>query len=84
MALMATGAYPTMVEMATDYYLQPGYDFGDEFEFGLELVLDGLERRRARADRLAVGTCLLRGTDRRTGARRATARPSPPRGGRRS
>ena len=46
MALMATGAYPTMVEMATDYYLRPGYDFGDEFEWGLDLILDGLERRR--------------------------------------
>ena len=45
MALMATGAYPTMVEMATSYYLQPGYDFADEFEFGLDLILDGLERR---------------------------------------
>jgi len=45
MALMATGAYPTMVEMARSYYMQPGYDFGDEFEFGLDLILDGLERR---------------------------------------
>ena len=35
-----------MVEMATEYYLQPGYDFGDEFEFGLELILDALELRR--------------------------------------
>lgn len=46
MALMATGAYPHMVDMATSYYLQPGYDFADEFGFGLELVLDGLERLR--------------------------------------
>jgi AcrR family transcriptional regulator len=42
MELMATGAYPHMVDMATSYYLQPGYDFGDEFGFGLDLVLDGL------------------------------------------
>ena len=28
--------------MATEYVLQPGYDFGDEFEFGLNLILDGL------------------------------------------
>jgi AcrR family transcriptional regulator len=46
MTLMATGEYPTMVEMATTYYLRPGYDFADEFEFGLDLILDGLERRR--------------------------------------
>ena len=44
MELMAGGAYPHMVEMATAYYLQPGYDFADEFEFGLDLILDGLER----------------------------------------
>jgi AcrR family transcriptional regulator len=44
MELMAGGAYPHMVEMATSYYLQPGYDFADEFEFGLDLILDGLER----------------------------------------
>ena len=28
--------------MATEYVLQPGYDFGDEFEFGLDLILDAL------------------------------------------
>ncbi len=37
-----TGEYPHLVQMATDYYLQPGYDFGDEFEWGLDLILDGL------------------------------------------
>ena len=47
MALMSTGDYPAMVEMATTYYLQPGYDFADEFEFGLDLILDGLEHRRS-------------------------------------
>jgi hypothetical protein len=26
--------------------LQPGYDYGDEFEFGLDLILDGLEKSR--------------------------------------
>ena len=45
MALMATGAYPHMVDMATSYYLQPGYDFADEFDFGLHLLLDALDRR---------------------------------------
>ena len=47
MALMAAGEYPHLVEMATSYYLQPGYDFADEFGFGLDLVLDGLERSLA-------------------------------------
>jgi AcrR family transcriptional regulator len=44
MELMASGEYPHMVDMATSYYLRPGYDFGDEFEFGLGLLLDSLER----------------------------------------
>ncbi|UOY00727.1 TetR/AcrR family transcriptional regulator [Blastococcus sp. PRF04-17] len=37
-------AYPHVVELTTQHVLQPGYDFGDEFQFGLELILDGLER----------------------------------------
>ena len=41
----ATGEYPHMVELATEIVMQPGYDFGDEFDFGLELVLDGLAQR---------------------------------------
>ena len=44
MELMTVGEYPHLVQMATSYYMQPGYDFGDEFRFGLELILDGLER----------------------------------------
>jgi len=36
---------PYFVELATEHALLPGYDFGDEFDFGLELILDGLERR---------------------------------------
>jgi len=44
MELMATGEYPHLVELATEHAMQPGYDFGDEFAFGLDLILDGLER----------------------------------------
>ena len=36
--------FPHVREMATDHVLRPGYDFGAEFEWGLELILDGLER----------------------------------------
>lgn len=43
----STGDYPHLMQMATDHYLQPDYDFGDEFEFGLDLVLEGLARARA-------------------------------------
>ena len=38
------GAYPHLVEMATEYILQPGYDFADEFEYGLNVILDALTR----------------------------------------
>src|SRR3954447_1595640 len=44
MALMGAGEYPHMVEFAQEHALKPGYDFGDEFDFGLDLVLDGLAR----------------------------------------
>jgi AcrR family transcriptional regulator len=37
-------AYPHLVELTTEYILQPGYDFGDEFEFGLGVILDALTR----------------------------------------
>ncbi|MFF4350440.1 TetR/AcrR family transcriptional regulator [Streptomyces sp. NPDC001530] len=37
-------AYPHLAELTTEHVLQPGYDYGKEFEFGLGLILDGLER----------------------------------------
>lgn len=39
-----SGQYPHLTELAVDHVLQPGYAFGDEFDFGLTLVLDGLAR----------------------------------------
>ncbi len=42
MERFTTGEYPHLVEMATGYYFQSGYDFGDEFTWGLELILDAL------------------------------------------
>jgi hypothetical protein len=30
--------------MATAHVLQPGYRYGNEFEIGLDLILDALER----------------------------------------
>jgi hypothetical protein len=38
------GEYPHLTEMATDFIIQPGYDFGNEFEIGLNLILDALTR----------------------------------------
>lgn len=35
--------YPHLAELTFEHVLQPGYDFGDSFEFGLDLLLDGLD-----------------------------------------
>lgn len=43
-AQFSAGQYPHLVEYATERAMQPGYDFGDEFEFGLGVILDALER----------------------------------------
>jgi AcrR family transcriptional regulator len=51
MEAFGAGEYPHLVEMATDYYLKPGYDFGDEFTWGLELILDALTSRTTRPTR---------------------------------
>jgi AcrR family transcriptional regulator len=39
--------YPNMVEILTEHVMKPGYDYGHEFEYGLDLILDGLERVRS-------------------------------------
>jgi AcrR family transcriptional regulator len=36
--------YPHLAEFTFDHVLRPGYDYGSEYEFGLDLILDGLER----------------------------------------
>jgi AcrR family transcriptional regulator len=38
------GEYPYLAEMATEHAMKPGYDYGDEFAFGLDLILKGLKR----------------------------------------
>lgn len=35
--------YPHLAELTVEHVLQPGYDYAHEFEFGLDLLLDGLE-----------------------------------------
>jgi AcrR family transcriptional regulator len=40
----ADNQYPSLVEFITDHASKPGYDLEDEFEYGLDLLLDGLER----------------------------------------
>ena len=40
---MMSDAFPHLSEMAVKLVLQPGYAYGNEFEFGLRVILDGIE-----------------------------------------
>ena len=44
MAPFEAGQYPHLTELTVEHVLLPGYDYGHEFEFGIDLLLDGLER----------------------------------------
>ena len=37
--------YPHLAEMLREQVIGAGFEFADEFDFGLELILDGVERR---------------------------------------
>ena len=43
-----TDRYPHLAEFTAEHVMRPGYDFSDEFDFGLDLILDGLEQRARR------------------------------------
>ena len=47
MAEFPAGAYPHLTEIAVEHVLQPGYSYASEYLFGLDLILDGLERLAA-------------------------------------
>ena len=38
-----TDKYPHLAELTIEHVMKPEYDYSDEFEFGLDLILDGLE-----------------------------------------
>jgi hypothetical protein len=44
---LAPGELPNLVEFITEHVMRPSYDYGEEFEFGLNLILNGLERALA-------------------------------------
>ena len=44
MEQMPADLYPHLTEFTIGRVLQPGYDFGDEFDVGINLILDGLAR----------------------------------------
>ena len=37
-------AYPNLAAFITEHAMKPDYDYANEFEFGLDLILDGLEQ----------------------------------------
>ncbi len=43
---MPPDQYPHLTELTIEHVLRPGYDYANEYEFGLDLILDGLERAR--------------------------------------
>ena len=47
MGQFESGQYPYLTELTVQHVLVPGYDYGHEFEVGLDLVLDSLERAAA-------------------------------------
>lgn len=36
--------YPHLLEFTTEHVLRPDYDFGEEFDFGLDVLMDGMDR----------------------------------------
>jgi AcrR family transcriptional regulator len=45
------GEYPNLSAFITEHAMKPGYDYADEFEIGLDVVLDGIERMVAQPQR---------------------------------
>nr|WP_104165553.1 TetR/AcrR family transcriptional regulator C-terminal domain-containing protein [Cryobacterium sp. N22] len=44
LAQLPANEYPYLAELTADHVLRPGYNYGNEFPLGLDLILDGLER----------------------------------------
>jgi len=47
MEMIPAADFPYLAEFSAEHVMRPDYDFGNEFEFGLDLVLDGLDARVA-------------------------------------
>jgi AcrR family transcriptional regulator len=44
MSRFPANEYPHLAALMSEHVLQPGYDYAEEFAFGLDLLLDGIER----------------------------------------
>ena len=42
---MRTPEYPRLAEIAFEHVMKPGYSYSAEFEYGLDMILDSLERQ---------------------------------------
>lgn len=45
LASQAADAFPHLAELTREHILKPGYAYADEFDYGLELILDGLTQK---------------------------------------
>jgi len=46
LAAMSGAEWAHLADFSREHVLKPGYDYGQEFEWGLDLVLDGLDQAR--------------------------------------
>ena len=46
---MLAAEFPYLAEIVAGHVAEVGYDFATAFEYGLDLILDALERRRITA-----------------------------------
>ena len=53
MEMIPAADFPYLAEFSAEHVMRPDYDFGREFEFGLDLVLDGIERTSLSESRAA-------------------------------
>jgi hypothetical protein len=44
---LPTTQFPSLARLTVEHVLQPGYDYADEYEFGLDIILDGLAMKLA-------------------------------------
>jgi hypothetical protein len=45
-----TDEYPHLAELVVEHVLRPGYDYTREYEYGLDLILDGLATAQERGE----------------------------------
>ena len=54
LAQFPVDSFPHLAELMKEHISKPGYAFGNEFDYGFELILDGLERAKGSTRRLGT------------------------------